>query len=175
MPILFNLPENRLMYRYACPLSKSSNEPTHIKRDLGRVEAGIAWSAAPSGIERVLHNVTAITRALSGVLCIAVLLSLVFLIVELRSDAVLTISSANFAVKSIAPAVGNMTQSMKSMLSGADASLDSVKTIARASELVAMQSVPLLSKVINKTLIATDTLARVAMNPVLRLSLGDMQ
>jgi len=136
------------------------------------MEAGGAKEVAASTIDAVVKRITSVAQALSGVMCVAVLLSLILLVVEIRSDAILTIDNANFAIQSIAPAMSNMTHSVESMLSGADASLDSVRSIAQASELMAVQSAPLLGRAINRTLLATEKLASVAMNPVLKLSLG---
>jgi hypothetical protein len=135
------------------------------------MEAARPHQLSLSTADAVLHTISSVTRALSGVMCVAVLLSLIFLVLQIRSDAIVTIDSANFAIQSIAPAVSNMTHSVESMLSGADASLESVREIAHVSEIVALQSAGALGQAINQTLQATENFARVAMHPVLKLSL----
>jgi len=156
---------------------QSKNESKIRRADQGAkkcdgMEAGRPKETVLSKVETVLYTISSITRALSGVMCVAVLLGIILLIVEIRSDAIVTIDSANFALQSIAPAMGNMTHSVESMLSGADASLDSVRSIAHISEMVAVQSAGALGQAINQTMKATENLASLAMHPVLKLSLG---
>lgn len=147
---------------------KSNQEAWEADQEAGERNARLLKG---TNCDSVLDGVLKVSKTLSGILCLAVLLCLLLILIQVRGDTLMTIENANFAIGQVAPTMVNMSHSVESMLTQADRSFKSVAGIAQASEIVSSMTAPQLINTINRTLVATESLAKIVSHPVVKLSL----